>query len=162
MWQTSEDDTAARRVEPPARPGVVVVWSGQAAALRAVAIEGDGVVLGRELLASLGLLDDDRLSRQHARVQAVPGGLVVTDLGSRNGTYVAGNRIERETWILGATVIRAGRTIAVATPDVRPFLGARVERAGDAVVGPTLADAWRRIERAARTGDNLLVTGESG
>jgi transcriptional regulator with GAF, ATPase, and Fis domain len=59
-------------------------------------------------------------------------------------------------------VIRAGRTIAIATPDVRRFLGARVERAGDAVVGPTLAGAWRRIELAARTGDNLLVTGESG
>jgi transcriptional regulator with GAF, ATPase, and Fis domain len=60
------------------------------------------------------------------------------------------------------TVASNGGVIAVATPDVRRFLGARVERAGDAVVGPTLADAWRRIERAARTGDNPLVTGESG
>jgi transcriptional regulator of acetoin/glycerol metabolism len=162
MWQTSEDSVAARRAEPSACPGLVIVWSGQAPVLRAVKIDDSGVVLGRELIASLGPLDDDRLSRQHARLRAVPGGLVVTDLGSRNGTHVAGTRIERETWIHGPAVIRAGRTIAIATPDVRRFLGARVERAGDAVVGPTLAGAWRRIERAARTGDNLLVTGESG
>jgi transcriptional regulator with GAF, ATPase, and Fis domain len=162
MWQTREDSVAARRVESSTRPGLVVVWSDRAPVLRAVEIDRDGVVLGRELLASLGLLDDDRLSRQHARLHAVPGGLVVTDLGSRNGTHVAGARIEGETWVHGPTVIRAGRTIAIAVPDVRRFLDARVERAGDAVVGPTLADAWRRIERAARTGDNLLVTGESG
>jgi DNA-binding NtrC family response regulator len=162
MWQTSEDSVAARRAEPSTRPGLIVVWSGQAPVLRAVEIDDSGVVLGRELVASLGSLDDDRLSRQHARLRAVPGGLVVTDLASRNGTYVAGTRIEREAWVHGPVVIRAGRTIAIATPDVRRFLGARVERAGDAVVGPTLAGAWRRIELAARTGDNLLVTGESG
>ena len=165
MWQTSEDSVAAHRAEPSTRPGLVVVWSGQAPVLRAIEIGGSddrGVVFGRELLASLGPLDDERLSRQHARLRAVPGGLVVTDLGSRNGTYVAGTRIERETWVHGPVVIRAGRTISIATPDVRRFLGARVKRAGDAVVGPTLAGAWRRIELAARTGDNLLVTGESG
>jgi transcriptional regulator with GAF, ATPase, and Fis domain len=162
MWQTKEDSEAARHVEPSTRPGLVVVWSGRAPVLAAVAIDGDGAVIGRELLASLGPLDDDRLSRQHARVRAASGGLIVSDLGSRNGTYVAGARIEGETWVHGPAVIRAGRTIAVAVADVRRFLGARVELAGEAVVGPTLADAWRRIERAARTGDHLLVTGESG
>src|SRR5258705_5457887 len=100
MWQTKEDQDsdAARCVEPSARPGLVVVWSDQAPVLRAVEIDGDGVVLGRELLASLGALDDDRLSRQHGRVRAASGGLVVSDLGSRNGTYLAGTRIEGETW----------------------------------------------------------------
>src|SRR3954471_15226471 len=122
MWQTSEDSVAARRAEPLTRPGLVVVWSGHAPVLQAVEVDGDGVVLGGELLAALGPLDDDRLSRQHVRVRAAGGGLVVTDLGSRNGTYVAGTRIERETWVHGAAVIRAGRTIAVATPDVRRFL----------------------------------------
>src|SRR5215813_11099266 len=152
MWQTSEDSVASCRAEPSTRAGLVVVWSGQAPVLRAIEIDDSGVVLGRELVASLGSLDDERLSRQHARLRAVPGGLVVTDLGSRNGTYVAGARIESETWVHGPVVIRAGRTIAIATPDVRRFLDARVERAGDAVVGPTLAGAWRRIDLAARTG----------
>src|SRR3954471_21353364 len=158
MWQTREDSVAAHCAESSSRPGLVVIWSDRAPVLRAIAIDPGGVVLGRELLASLGPLDDDRLSRQHARVHAVPGGLVVTDLGSRNGTHVAGARIAGETWVHGPAVIRAGRTIALAVPDLRRFVDARVERAGDAVVGPALADAWRRIERAARTGDHLLVT----
>src|SRR5215813_10531486 len=105
MWQTSEDSVAARRAEPSTRPGLVVVWCGQAPVLRAIEIDDSGVVLGRELLASLGPLDDDRLSRQHARLQAAPGGLVITDLGSRNGTHVAGARIEREAWVHGPVVI---------------------------------------------------------
>jgi transcriptional regulator with GAF, ATPase, and Fis domain len=59
-------------------------------------------------------------------------------------------------------VIRIGRTLGIVVTDVRRFLGARVGLTGDTVVGPTLADAWQRVERAARIGDNLLVTGESG
>jgi len=88
---------------------------------------------------------------------------VVTDLASRNGTYVAGTT-DRARGLgprPGGDLAPAGR-VAIATPDVGRFLGARVERAGDAVVGPTLAGAWRRIELAARTGEHLLVTGESG
>src|SRR5262245_56314096 len=159
MWQTEEDSQASRSAEPAARPGVIVVWSGNAPVLAAFEIAGDGVVIGRELLETLG---DERISRQHARVRAADGGLVVTDLGSRNGTYVGGQRIEGEIWVQAPAVIRTGRTISVLVGDVRRFLGARVEHAGDAVIGPSVADAWRRIERAARTGDNLLLTGESG
>jgi len=159
MWQTEEDSQSARQSAAPTRPGLVIVWSGQAPVLHAFEIDGDGVTLGRELLGPLG---DDRISRQHARVRAADGGLVVADLGSRNGTYLAGVRIEGEVWVHPPAVIRTGRTIGVLVDDVRPFLGARVELAGDTVIGPTLAESWRRIERAARTGDNLLVTGESG
>jgi len=159
MWQTEEDSQASRSAAPAARPGLIVVWSGHAPALEAFEIAGDGVVIGRELLERLG---DERISRQHARVRAADGGLVVTDLGSRNGTYVGGQRIEGEIWVQAPAVIRTGRTISVLVDDVRRFLGARVGHAGDAVIGPSVADAWRRIERAARTGDNLLLTGESG
>ena len=170
MWQTQEDSEASRRTDAPARPGLVVVWSGQAPVLAAFAIDGDGVVLGRDLVSQLAPLaalgpggpGDDRISRQHARVRTAGGAVVVSDLGSRNGTYVAGRRLDGDAWVHPPAVIRAGRTIAVLVADVRPFLGARVELAGDTVIGPTLAEAWRRIERAARTGDNLLLTGESG
>ena len=167
MWQTEEDSEARRRGGARPQPGVVVVFSGSAPALRAFPVDGDGVLLGRELLA------DDRISRQHAHVRAVQGGLAVQDLGSRNGTYVAGKRIVGEAWVHAPTVIRAGRTIALAVDDIARFMSARIDErsesrgvgphdAGPAVVGPTLAEAWRRVERAGRTGDNLLLTGESG
>jgi transcriptional regulator with PAS, ATPase and Fis domain len=166
MWQTEEDSEARRRGRARPRPGLVVVFSGSAPTLQAHPIDGDGVVLGRELLA------DDRISRQHARVRVAQGGVAIHDLGSRNGTYVAGERIDGEAWVQAPAVIRAGRTIALVVDDVARFLGARIDERsgiderddddGAAVVGPTLADAWRRVERAARTGDNLLLTGESG
>jgi transcriptional regulator with GAF, ATPase, and Fis domain len=176
MWQTEEDSEARRRGGARPQPGVVVVFSGSAPALRAFPVDGDGVLLGRELLA------DDRISRQHAHVRAVHGGLAIQDLGSRNGTYVAGKRITGEAWVHAPAVIRAGRTIALAVDDVARFMTARIDErsesrgddqrseswgvgpavVGTAVVGPTLAEAWRRVERAGRTGDNLLLTGESG
>src|ERR1041385_3385936 len=93
MWQTEEDSQAARHAEPAARPGLIVVWTGSAPVLEAFEIAGDGVVIGRELLEALG---DERISRQHARVRAADGGLVVTDLGSRNGTRSEERRVGKE------------------------------------------------------------------
>jgi len=159
MWQTEEDRVAARGDQAPARPGLVLVFSGSTPVLRAHPLERDGVTIGRALLEPL---DDTRVSRRHACVRPADGALVVRDLGSRNGTYVGGQRIDGERWVHPPAVIRTGHTIGLLVGDVRRFAGGRVEVVGDAVVGPTLRDAWQRIERAARTGDNLLVTGESG
>src|SRR5690554_4188440 len=50
------------------------------------------------------VLDDDTVSTRHARLEFVDGGWKVTDLESRNGTYVDGKRIEAGT----ATAIRDG------------------------------------------------------
>jgi DNA segregation ATPase FtsK/SpoIIIE, S-DNA-T family len=87
---------------------------------RRVALGAAGVVVGRDPECDLAL-DDDSVSRKHLRVQASPGGLraIVTDLGSANGTWVEGKRIERETEVEPATVFEAGDvafTIAPRTP----------------------------------------------
>ena len=56
----------------------------------------------------VGLSLDDRLvSRRHARVTPAPGGAVVEDLGSTNGTFVNDNGIH------GPTVLTAGDQIGV-------------------------------------------------
>jgi transcriptional regulator with PAS, ATPase and Fis domain len=47
-------------------------------------------------------------------------------------------------------------------PDVRRFVDATVERKGNVVIGPTTRLAWAEIERAARFGEVLLLSGESG
>lgn len=41
------------------------------------------------------VLDDMLVSRHHVRITAADDGLVLQDLGSRNGTYVNGQRVER-------------------------------------------------------------------
>lgn len=67
------------------------------------------LVIGRE---DAGLtIDDPELSRQHAAVRPVDGGLEIEDLGSRNGTYVNGSRIERATRLAGGDTIKLGQSV---------------------------------------------------
>lgn len=56
--------------------------------------EGESVVVGRAWPSDL-LIDDPGLSRQHARFERNGHEIVVEDLGSRNGTTVNEERVER-------------------------------------------------------------------
>jgi len=61
------------------------------------------------------VLRDPRASRQHARLTARDGVLVLTDLGSTNGTHVNGQRVsevvlgEGDRISIGETVLIVGR-----------------------------------------------------
>jgi transcriptional regulator with PAS, ATPase and Fis domain len=141
-------------------PGAVVIWSGASPTIQAFRIPAEGLVLGRELLATT---NDDRISRQHARVGWRDRRFVVTDLGSRNGTYTGGNPlVDREVTVTAPSVVRTGRTVSVLLDDIRRFEGAAIVTEHDALVGPSTAPAWRAIEQAARSGENVLILGEPG
>lgn len=56
--------------------------------------EPDALTIGRGRENSI-VLDDMLVSRQHVRITADADGLILEDLGSRNGTYVNGRRVER-------------------------------------------------------------------
>ena len=58
--------------------------------------EGQSVVVGRGNSATV-VVPDRGLSRQHVRVQIEAGAAVLTDLGSSNGTFVHGARIDAQT-----------------------------------------------------------------
>jgi serine/threonine protein kinase len=47
-------------------------------------------------------IDDERVSRRHAAVELRPDGLFVTDLGSRNGTFLVGRPLEGNRPVLTA------------------------------------------------------------
>jgi two-component system, cell cycle response regulator len=53
---------------------------------------GAQITVGREEGVQL-LLNDDGVSRQHARLNMVGGQVLLTDLGSRNGTFVNGEKV---------------------------------------------------------------------
>lgn len=55
-------------------------------------LEGDSAILGRHPSCDI-VLEEGAVSRQHARVFHEAGMYYVEDLGSRNGTYVNGERI---------------------------------------------------------------------
>jgi len=114
-------------------PGVVVVWTGAAPTVQVFRVPAAGVIIGRELLQAT---TDDRISRQHAKISWKDKRFVVTDLGSRNGTYAGGHAlIDREVTVTPPSVVRTGRTVSVLLEDVRRFEGASIETKHDAIIG---------------------------
>jgi len=136
------------------------VWTGAAPTIQAFRVPSTGLVLGRELLDNT---TDDRISRQHARVAWHDKRFVVTDLGSRNGTYAGGNPlVDREVTVTAPSVVRTGRTVSVLLDDIRRFEDATISSEHDSIVGPSTAPMWRAVDQAARAGENLLILGEPG
>ena len=141
-------------------PGVVVVWSGANPTVQAFRIPPAGLVLGRELLEQT---TDDRISRQHARVVWRDKRFVVTDLGSRNGTYAGGHAlVDREVTVTPPSVVRTGRTVSVLMEDIRKFEGAAISSQHDAIVGASTHGLWRDLEACAAQDTNVLILGEPG
>jgi len=89
---------------------------------------GGQLEIGREQPAQL-VLEDELVSRRHARVTPANGGVVVADLRSRNGTFVNGNEIHGPTHmtagdhlLVGVTVLelRSEEQVARQPSGVRP------------------------------------------
>ena len=64
--------------------------------------------LGRDDGVAAVVLDDPDVSRRHARLEIVDDQLVLTDLGSTNGTYVNDARVTRQVLVPGDRM-RIGR-----------------------------------------------------
>lgn len=65
-------------------------------------------VIGRGSEADI-VVDDSGVSRRHLELRITPSGVIATDLGSTNGSFVEGNRIEAAT-LLDGNLITIGRT----------------------------------------------------
>jgi len=151
----------ARTAGPPI-PGVVIVWSGEGPLLQALRLPSLGLILGRELLGPKAT--DDRISRQHARVRWNGTSFAITDLGSRNGTYVGGTLVsENEVTVTPPCVMRTGRTVSVLVGDVRPYEHGEVGLGPDSVVGPRRAAAHEQLRKAAQAKQQaVMVVAEPG
>lgn len=65
-------------------------------------------VIGRGSEADI-VVDDSGVSRRHLELRITPTGVIATDLGSTNGTWVEGHRIDAATLVDGNQVV-IGRT----------------------------------------------------
>jgi DNA-binding NtrC family response regulator len=119
-------------------------------------------VLGRYKGPDVVVVDDDRISRRHTRISLKGDGVRVTDLESRNGTFVDGQKIVDETFAKLPRLLRLGQSILLFVADLKPYVGSGVEVFADEVVGPVLRRARHAIARGATSGDSLLLTGPSG
>ncbi len=66
--------------------------------------------IGRLPESDLCLKDDLRVSRQHAVIHRAPTAFLLTDLGSGNGTYLNGTRLEIPVALQSGDHIRIGHT----------------------------------------------------
>lgn len=126
-------------------------------------IPPEGLILGRDSsLFSGALLDDANLSRRHAELRRERGRWWLRDLGSRNGTFVDGDRVEGERALEPGAVIRIGATLLLYA-HVAPPGCERAEVAPSLVgVSDALCSVRRAIELAAGRQRAVLVTGETG
>ncbi len=72
-------------------------------------IPAEGLVVGRDPDQADVVLYSARISRKHCRIQPAGKGWQIEDLGSTNGVYVNGERIEQERMLAIGDVIGLGR-----------------------------------------------------
>lgn len=106
---------AAETPPPPKRAGsrrkasLVMVDSASRKKLRSWEIK-DEMVIGRAFECAVSL-QDEFSSNIHAKLYRVEGRYYIEDLGSTNGTYVNGRRINYPTELRGGDYIKIGRTV---------------------------------------------------
>ena len=71
-------------------------------------LTGPVTVIGRGSEADI-IVDDPGISRRHLEIRVTPDGVVASDLGSTNGTFVEGHQVPAATLVDGNT-ITIGRT----------------------------------------------------
>jgi pSer/pThr/pTyr-binding forkhead associated (FHA) protein len=70
-------------------------------------LSGDTYTLGRHKNNDISVADP-KVSSFHARIDRSPDGFVLVDLGSRNGTFVNGKRVE-------SSVLKTGDEVRLGT-----------------------------------------------
>lgn len=113
VWQVSRSISShvGLRGQPGRRKGgtrVVMVRSDTQAGLDFTV--QDAVVLGRSSEADI-VLDDPYASEFHLRLTAKEGRLILTDLGSTNGTYVNGRRATTPVDLSRGDAVQVGKTV---------------------------------------------------
>ena len=130
-WQTvSSEHPQEQKSRPPGSSTTVhlridgigeSLAVGEAAEFYLVAIEGRHtgrwiqlgaapVTAGRDPQLEIVLPDSD-VSRRHMFATVVDGGVVIEDLGSTNGTFVDGRRIDRRAALPTGSVLRVGEHV---------------------------------------------------
>jgi DNA-binding NtrC family response regulator len=161
--ETCEDSLRAPVQRAVTEPGIVVIFAAGRAAAVPLRLSPEGVEIGRGTPAGL-LEDDDRISRRHVAIQRAGMRWKISDLESRNGTFVNGVQIAESGLFASPALVRFGRSLCWAVDDVLPFMGE--PPSGSRLEGPILGGrmrrVWGEIALASRAGDTLYLRGESG
>lgn len=148
-----------------ARAGLITLYAPPECALSSAwPLQEGETLIGRETPADL-VLPSKSVSRAHAKIHRRGAEWLIEDLGSRNGTHVNGQRVQRAT-LSDRDQVRLGAVVVA-------FISAGVERysrpepPSDARVsalvgGARMAELRQEVLRVSPSALSVLVLGESG
>lgn len=117
---------------------------------------GQAVTIGRGAEADV-CIDNPAVSRLHTRLAHDASGWRLTDLGSTNGTFVNGARIEGTVAVGPEDRVEVAKFSLVAVPDPAPEAAVRSPAGWDATVVVSAGRGGDRSGEAAETPRRLVI-----
>jgi DNA-binding NtrC family response regulator len=156
------------RFDPSAAPSYTyaVVVSGGVDAGRQALLDGShagATLVGTSVSCEL-VLHDRAVSRRHVAFEVGPKSLLITDLGSSNGTYVNEVRI-REAYLEGGEVVRIGETslhVSRTTGDAPPALSSAVAFGRMLGASREMRRLYPMCEKLGASTVPVIIEGETG
>jgi transcriptional regulator with GAF, ATPase, and Fis domain len=126
-------------------------------------IASERMTIGESVICDL-TLNDTAVSGTHCEIIAKENGFLLRDLGSANGTWVAGVRV-REAWLEPGMPLRIGRTVIRFEhgPGTIEIELSRREKFHDLIGhGVRMREIFAVLEKVAASDLTVLVRGETG
>ncbi|MDC0676513.1 sigma 54-interacting transcriptional regulator [Sorangium atrum] len=120
------------------------------------------IVVGRDPSCGV-VVDDPEVSSTHCDLRAEGPGVLVRDLGSKNGTFVSTVRI-REAILTAACAIQIGGSVLSFEPLEKERVDVGFDESFGPLIGasPRMRHLFRLLREVASTELSLLITGETG
>ena len=127
-----------------------------------VRVAVSSVLIGRDPSCNI-VLDDQEVSSIHCEARAEGQGVLIKDLGSKNGTFVGGVRI-REAILTQACALQIGSTRIAYEPVEKERVDVGFEDTFGPLVGaaPKMRHLFRLLGEIAPTDLSILINGETG
>ncbi len=117
---------------------------------RLVEIESSSFIIGRDIKCDL-MLDEDGVSREHCKIIKEGDDYLIKDLGSTNGVYVNGKKIEEPTRINANDKLRIGKTLFLFTDATGVLDTAEVEKLQEAAKSQLAEKEAEEAKKRAET-----------
>jgi hypothetical protein len=149
--------------EIPLVPAAVLIFAHRRPRCRVFRWEGSPLELGRLELAE-DEAEDSMISRTHLSLDFDGSAWRARDLGSRNGTFVAGALLSGPSSVARGTLIRVGGALLIVVDDALSFQRYGLGLRDGVVGGPLLRKALGMVALSRRADmlPSLLISGESG